>query len=97
MPRTARVGFGVVVAIAIAPLVPAVPATDPASWEGMLILAKEMITGVMMGFAMRLVFAAIEYAGELAAGRAEAILRETITPEDQRKLFRDSLTQVGEA
>lgn len=38
-----------------------------------------------------------EYAGELAADRAEAILRETITPEDQRKLFRDSLNQVGEA
>lgn len=38
-----------------------------------------------------------EYAGELAADRAEAILREKITPEDQRKLFRDSLNQVGEA
>ncbi|HUP48570.1 MAG TPA: hypothetical protein VNA04_07255 [Thermoanaerobaculia bacterium] len=37
-----------------------------------------------------------EYAGELAAVRAEAILRETITPEDRRKLFRDSLDQVGE-
>lgn len=37
-----------------------------------------------------------EYAGELAATRAEAILREKITAEDQRKLFRDSLTQVGE-
>ena len=54
-------------AIAIAPLVPAVPATDPASWEGMLILAKEMITGVMMGFAMRLVFAAVEMAGEISS------------------------------
>lgn len=37
-----------------------------------------------------------EYAGELAATRAEAILKEKITPEDQKKLFRDSLTQVGE-
>lgn len=37
-----------------------------------------------------------EYAGELAATRAESILRETITDEDQRKIFRDSLTQVGE-
>ncbi|HEU4522596.1 MAG TPA: ATP synthase F0 subunit B [Thermoanaerobaculia bacterium] len=38
-----------------------------------------------------------EFAGELAATRAEEILREKITPEDQRKLFRESLTQVGEA
>ncbi|WBS01777.1 flagellar biosynthetic protein FliR [Pseudoduganella sp. SL102] len=67
VPRSTRLGFGVVVAIAIAPLVPAVPATDPASWEGMLILAKELITGVMMGFAMRLVFAAVEMAGEISS------------------------------
>ncbi|HUP45492.1 MAG TPA: hypothetical protein VM779_08265 [Thermoanaerobaculia bacterium] len=38
-----------------------------------------------------------EYAGELAATRAESILRETITDEDQRKIFRESLNQVGEA
>jgi F-type H+-transporting ATPase subunit b len=38
-----------------------------------------------------------EYAGELAASQAEQILRDKITPEDQRKLFKDSLTQVGEA
>ena len=67
VPRTARLGFGVVVAMAIAPLVPAVPAADPASWEGLLILAKELITGVMMGFAMRLVFAAVEMAGEISS------------------------------
>jgi flagellar biosynthetic protein FliR len=67
VPRTARLGFGVVVAIAIAPLVPAVPATDPASWEGLLIIAKELVTGVMMGFAMRLVFAAVEMAGEISS------------------------------
>ena len=38
-----------------------------------------------------------EYAGELAATRAETILRENITAEDRQKLFRESLTQVGEA
>jgi F-type H+-transporting ATPase subunit b len=36
------------------------------------------------------------YAGELASERAEAILREEITEQDQKKLFRDSLQQVGE-
>lgn len=37
-----------------------------------------------------------EYAGELAAERAEQILRETITEDDQRRLFQDSLLQVTE-
>jgi F-type H+-transporting ATPase subunit b len=37
-----------------------------------------------------------EYAGQLASERAEAILRERITPADQQKLFRDSVREVGE-
>lgn len=37
-----------------------------------------------------------EYAGELAAERAEQILRETITEDDQGRLFQDSLRQVTE-
>jgi len=37
-----------------------------------------------------------EYAGQLAAERAEQILRETITDDDQSRLFQDSLRQVTE-
>ncbi len=37
-----------------------------------------------------------EYAGELAAQRAEQILREKITDDDQKRLFQDSLQQVSE-
>ena len=36
------------------------------------------------------------YAGELAAGRAEQILKEKITEQDQKKLFQESLREVGE-
>lgn len=37
-----------------------------------------------------------EYAGQLASQRAEAILREKITDADQKKLFEESLREVGE-
>ncbi|HEV8659093.1 MAG TPA: hypothetical protein VGS96_10735 [Thermoanaerobaculia bacterium] len=37
-----------------------------------------------------------EYAGELATERAEAILKEQITEADQKKLFEESLREVGE-
>lgn len=37
-----------------------------------------------------------EYAGQLAAERAEQILREQINEQDQKKLFQESLKQVGE-
>lgn len=35
-----------------------------------------------------------EFAGQLASERAEALLKERITPEDQQRLFRESLQQV---
>jgi F-type H+-transporting ATPase subunit b len=38
-----------------------------------------------------------EYAGQLASDRAMAILKEKITDADQRKLFEESLREVGEA
>ena len=37
-----------------------------------------------------------EYAGELAAQRAEQILREKINEDDQKRLFQESLKQVSE-
>ena len=37
-----------------------------------------------------------EFAGQLASERAEILLREKITEQDQTKLFRDSLREVGE-
>ncbi len=38
-----------------------------------------------------------EFAGQLASDRAEQILREKITDEDRRKLFADSVREVGQA
>jgi F-type H+-transporting ATPase subunit b len=37
-----------------------------------------------------------EFAGQLASQRAEQILREKITEQDQRNLFQESLREVGE-
>lgn len=38
-----------------------------------------------------------EFAGQLASERAEQILREKITEQDQQKLFQESLREVGNA
>lgn len=67
VPVSVKVALGVLLAAVIAPTVEAIPAADPASWAGLLILVKELLIGVAMGFAMRIVFAAIEYAGEVAS------------------------------
>ncbi|TFW32081.1 flagellar biosynthetic protein FliR [Massilia horti] len=67
VPISIKIALGVLLAAIIAPTVPALPAADPASWAGLLILAQELVTGLAMGFAMRLVFAAIEFAGEVVS------------------------------
>jgi flagellar biosynthetic protein FliR len=67
VPNPVKLILGVLLALIIAPTIPAVPAIDPMSYAGLLILVQEMLVGAAMGFSMRLVFAAIEYAGELAS------------------------------
>ncbi|MGZ3182382.1 MAG: flagellar biosynthetic protein FliR [Telluria sp.] len=67
VPVSVKVMLGVLLAVVIAPVVPAGPAADPTSWAGLLILAQQLIIGLAMGFAMRIVFAAVEFAGEIAS------------------------------
>ncbi|RZA36310.1 MAG: flagellar biosynthetic protein FliR [Lysobacteraceae bacterium] len=67
VPMQIKLALGVLLAAVIAPTVPEIPAIEPTSWAGILILVKELLIGVAMGFAMRIVFAAIEYAGEVAS------------------------------
>ena len=67
VPATVKVSLGVLLALIIAPTVPALPATDPMSLAGLLILAQEMLIGLAMGFTVRVIFAAVEMAGEISS------------------------------
>jgi flagellar biosynthetic protein FliR len=67
VPNTVKVMLGVLLAMIVAPTVPALPAADPLSMAGMLILAQEMLIGLAMGFTIRVVFAAVEMAGEISS------------------------------
>jgi len=67
VPMLIKTTLGVTLAAVVAPTLPAVPIVDPTSWAGILILGQELLIGVAMGFAMRLVFAAIEFAGEVSS------------------------------
>lgn len=65
LPRRLRLVFGLALTLAIAPGVPTMPAIEPASGAGLLILAQQIVIGVAMGMVMRIVFSAIGLAGEL--------------------------------
>jgi flagellar biosynthetic protein FliR len=67
VPARAKISLGVMLALIIAPTVPALPAMDPMSLAGLLILLQQFVIGLAMGFAMRIVFAAVEMAGELSS------------------------------
>ncbi len=64
VPLRIKVGLGVLITIAIAPTLP-VPAYTLASPAGILLIASQILVGIAMGFALRLVVSAIELAGEL--------------------------------
>lgn len=67
VPARVKIGLGVLLAMIIAPTVPAIPATDPMSLAGLLILLQQFVIGIAMGFAMRIVFAAVEMVGEVSS------------------------------
>lgn len=65
VPRRVRVGLAVFVTIVVAPGIHPVPNVALLSGDGFLLIARQLLIGAAMGFAVRLAFAAIEYAGDL--------------------------------
>lgn len=65
LPRRIRLLIGLAVTFALVPGLPPVPAISPGSWTGAFILAQQMLIGVLFGLTLRVVFAAVDVAGEL--------------------------------
>lgn len=65
IPQRVRLGYGIVLTLAMMPTIPAMPAFEIFSFQGILILVQQFMIGIAMGFAMRLVFVAIELAGHM--------------------------------
>jgi flagellar biosynthesis protein FliR len=65
VPVRARIGLAAFIALAAQPSLPAVAAVALDSAPGVMLVAQQVIIGVTLGFAVRLVFTAVEFAGEL--------------------------------
>ena len=61
-----KIGFSVILTIIIAPTIGAMPTVAIGSGQGLLIMIQQIIIGIAMGFTMRLIFSAVEMAGELS-------------------------------
>lgn len=65
IPRRTRLILGLCITMALVPALPAMPAVAPGSINGLWILLQQMLIGIGMGFAARIVFSAVDMAGEL--------------------------------
>ena len=66
VPLRVRLGLAVMITLIVAPTLGPMPQVEPGSHAGLLILAQQIVIGLALGFAMRVVFVAVEMAGELA-------------------------------
>jgi flagellar biosynthetic protein FliR len=66
VPRRIRLLVGIAIAFGLAPALPPIPPIAPASGEGILVLFHQVLIGFALGLVMRIAFAAIDLAGELA-------------------------------
>jgi flagellar biosynthetic protein FliR len=64
-PLRVRLGLALIVAVVVAPTLPPMPPVAPDSLAGLGIFAQQLLIGLTMGFALRLIFTAAEMAGEL--------------------------------
>lgn len=66
VPARVKIGLSVLLAIIVAPTMTNLPQVAVGSPQGLLIIIQQIIIGVAIGFTMRLIFTAVEMAGELA-------------------------------
>jgi flagellar biosynthetic protein FliR len=65
VPARVKIGLGIFIALIIAPTLPPMPDVGLGSWHGLFILVQQLLIGMAIGFIMRVVFAAVEAAGEI--------------------------------
>ncbi|ART64436.1 flagellar biosynthetic protein FliR [Kushneria marisflavi] len=83
IPRTAKVGLAFALTVVVAPVLPPMPDIPPASWAGIMIIIQQFIIGVALGLVMRLVFAAIQAAGDYIALQMGLSFASFYSPEAQ--------------
>lgn len=65
IPATVKIGMAFALTVVVAPVIGPMPAVQVASAQGLFILIQQLMIGVAMGMAMRVVFSAIEMAGHI--------------------------------
>jgi flagellar biosynthetic protein FliR len=65
LPVRARLIAGLAITLAMAPALPPLPEIPASSWIGLAVLGEQILIGVILGFTLRISFAAVDVAGQL--------------------------------
>lgn len=65
IPKRVKLGVGIMLTLIIMPTLPPIPAFEIYSLQGLRTLIQQLIIGLAIGFSMRLVFSAVDLAGQL--------------------------------
>lgn len=65
VPIQVRVGLALLISVAIAPALPPMPAVHFLSGEGFILLIQQILIGTALGFAVTVIFSAIQFAGSV--------------------------------
>jgi len=65
IPMRIRLVAGLVITIALVPVLPPIATIPAGSWIGLMVLVQQMLIGIVLGFTLRIAFATVDLAGEL--------------------------------
>lgn len=65
IPQPIKLAAGLVVTLAIIPVLPPMPEVAVGSWAGLSLIARQVLIGVLLGFSLRIAFFAVDMAGQL--------------------------------
>lgn len=65
VPMRVKIGLALFISLAAQPSLPAMPVIALDSPQAVLVIVQQLLVGVTLGFAVRIVFAAVELGGEL--------------------------------
>jgi flagellar biosynthetic protein FliR len=66
VPARIKVVIAFAITVVIAPTLDIPAGLDPASAHGVLVLLQQIVAGIIIGFSVRLIFVAVEMAGDIA-------------------------------